>query len=81
MRLIVGIIIYERQWENKGKCLLVSAFGLIYNMQSYGMIIGGESMFDFIRKFFSSNNVTIINGHVAGDDTKTELRDFDETKS
>lgn len=38
-------------------------------------------MFEFIKNFFSSNNVTIINGHVAGDDTKTELRDFDETKS
>lgn len=38
-------------------------------------------MFEFIKSFFSRNNVTIINGHVAGDDTKTELRDFDEKKS
>lgn len=38
-------------------------------------------MFEFIKNFFSSNNVTIINGHVAGDDTKTELRDFDEKRT
>lgn len=38
-------------------------------------------MFDFIRKFFSGKNVTIINGQVVGEGAKGELRDFDEKKS